>query len=101
MSDRPSDEVVDAMIALCRDMACLVPEEICHRRELYAIARDIVAELPKPVDPVVLACREIVADAARREGFTAYADGMARGDHDRLYPMQAAIAAYRAGQASC
>jgi len=54
----------------------------------------------EPVDPVVLAVREIVTTVAEEDGLTTFATGVRAGQSDKKTTMVSALAAYHAGQSS-
>ncbi len=85
--------LVQRMVELVRKMAGSYFVFTDHHTEACAIA----ALLPAPVDPAVLACREIVAAEVERQ-WPLIASRTRRGMQDDSEGMRIALAAYNAGQ---
>lgn len=106
MTDRPSDEAVELMVALVRRMAARKEGGFGFTHfpsgarafldwSDYRDAVEIVPVLPKPVDPAILACRKALCEAWP---MVAQVDWIMGGGEDDGSRMMACLAAYRAGQ---
>jgi sugar-specific transcriptional regulator TrmB len=70
----------------------------------YNRIEDVLSELrergliaPEPVDPLLIEAREICSAAYRAASYTAYAEEMARGEHDYFASVQSTLAALKRG----
>jgi len=88
--ERPSDEVVERMVALVRGMAA---DDIYGVR--FSEARAITTLLPKPVDPDLIEAREI---AARNVGSLGIVNMILQGGMDEGCSVKCALAGIKYGR---
>jgi len=69
----------------------------CYSESLKALARRIQRTEPRPVDPVLVEVRKIVAEAYRAYDFRMTAASVASGEADNGPTMKAALACFRRG----